>query len=104
MKTLTATLALGVWALSFTLVEAQQYRACGQRDAIVARLSEKYGEARQSVGLGADNSVIEVFASEETGSWTITATFATGLTCVVATGQHFETLAETVPAKSEKDA
>ena len=104
MKTLTATLTLVGWAFTFHAADAQQARACGKRDAVISRLAEKYGESRQSIGIGIDNSVVEVFASEETGSWTITATFATGLTCLVATGQSFETLSENLPAKSEKDA
>ncbi|MDV7145197.1 hypothetical protein R3X27_21145 [Tropicimonas sp. TH_r6] len=103
MKSLTAILALG-WVLSAPAVEAQQQRSCGQRDPIVERLAEKYGESRQSIGLGADNSLLEVYASPDTGSWTILVTYASGLSCLMATGQNFETMAETLPTKSEKDA
>jgi hypothetical protein len=31
-------------------------------------LTSKYGEARQSIGIGANNSVVETFSSQETGS------------------------------------
>jgi hypothetical protein len=55
------------------------------------------------MGLGANNAVVEVFASEETGTWTITVTMPSGLTCLVASGQSFETLAEALPTK-KKDA
>ncbi len=50
------------------------------------------------MGLGANNSVIEVFASDESGSWTITVTTPNGVTCLVASGQAYETLAEALPA------
>lgn len=71
---------------------------CAQRDKVVDRLASKYGESRQSVGLGANNTMIEVFASDETGTWTITATNARGITCLLASGQAFEALAEALPA------
>ena len=35
--------------------------------------------------------VIEVFASEETGSWTILLTSPQGLTCLMAAGEAYET-------------
>ena len=40
---------------------------------------------------------MEVFASPETGTWTITVTTAAGMTCLVASGQAFEELAESLP-------
>jgi len=68
-------------------------QACAERDRIVARLAERFGETRQAVGLGANNAVVEVFAASETGTWTITVTLPGGLTCLVASGQAFENLA-----------
>lgn len=97
MGALAAAAALNTIAAG--AVEAQQQRNCGPRDIVVTRLAEGYGETRQSMGLGANNAVIEVFASEETGSWTITVTTPNGLTCLVASGQAFEALAEALPAK-----
>ncbi|WP_413463814.1 hypothetical protein [Alloyangia pacifica] len=78
-------------------------QTCGPRDIVVARLAETYGESRQSIGLGSNNAVMEVFASDETGTWTITVTSTSGVTCLVASGLAFETLAETLPPK-ESDA
>lgn len=70
---------------------------CAPRDAVVERLATGYGETRQSVGLGSNNAIVEVFASEETGSWTITVTAPGGLTCLVASGQAFEAVSESLP-------
>ncbi len=78
---------------------AQQTRNCGPREIVVNRLADGYGETRQSMGLGANNAVIEVFASDESGTWTITVTTPNGMTCLVASGQAFEELAEALPAK-----
>lgn len=82
---------------STTDLAAQGARNCAPREAVVARLVEGYGETRQSIGLGSDNVLVEVFASGETGSWTITVTTPDGVTCLVAAGQAFETLAEALP-------
>ncbi len=89
--------------LAAEATNAQAQRHCAPRDTVVERLAQGYGETRQSVGLGRDNSLVEVYASEESGSWTITVTLPTGVTCLVASGQSFETLAETQPI-SGKDA
>lgn len=82
---------------------AQARNACAPRDIVLNRLATTYGETRQSIGLGANNQMVEVFASAETGSWTITVTRPGGITCLVASGQAFEVLAESLP-KPEKDA
>ncbi len=78
---------------------AQSGANCAPREMVVDRLATKYGETRQSMGLGANNAVVEVFASDSSGSWTITVTSANGLTCLVASGQAFEELAEVLPAE-----
>ncbi len=94
---LSAGLLLG--AASF--VEAQNLQHCAPRNQVVDRLATKYGETRQSMGLGSNNAVMEVFASVESGSWTITVTMANGVTCLVASGQAFEELAEALPPKGD---
>ncbi len=65
---------------------------CAPREKVVDHLSSKYGETRQSMGLAHthQNSVIEVFASSETGTWTITLTSPHGITCLVASGTAFD--------------
>ncbi|MEM1430792.1 MAG: hypothetical protein AAGG09_15160 [Pseudomonadota bacterium] len=95
-----AFLVFGFAILAAAGVEAQTARNCGERDTIVQRLADGYGESRQSIGLGANNSVMEVYASQETGTWTITVTMPNGVMCLVASGQAYETLAEDLePAK-----
>jgi len=66
---------------------------CAMREHVIARLATAYGETRQSIGLGANNQVVEVFASVETGTWTITVTSPNGLTCLVASGRAYEAVA-----------
>ncbi len=92
---------LGLIALTASAAMAQNSRNCAPRAAVVDRLATGYGETRQSMGLGANNAVVEVFASNETGTWTITVTTPNGLTCLVASGQAFEELAEESPEQGD---
>ncbi|MFZ7092041.1 hypothetical protein [Primorskyibacter sp. 2E233] len=94
-------LSAGVLLAAATMVKAQSAQNCAPRDLVVTRLADKYGETRQSMGLGSNNAMMEVFASVETGSWTITVTTAQGVTCLVASGQAFEELAEALPPKGD---
>lgn len=91
------TMGLSVMALAAQDVSAATNRNCAPRPMVLERLTNSYGETRQSIGLGANNSVVEMFASAESGSWTITVTMPDGMTCLVASGQSFETLAESLP-------
>ncbi|MEE2944310.1 MAG: hypothetical protein VX444_03965 [Pseudomonadota bacterium] len=89
--------------LAAEMTQAQTQRHCAPRETVVERLADSYGETRQSVGLGRDNALMEVYASVESGTWTITVTTPTGMTCLIASGQSFETFAEKLPL-SDKDA
>lgn len=86
-----------------TLPATAQPRNCAPRDVVVERLAERFGETRQSMGLGANNALVEIFASPTSGTWTITVTSAHGITCLVASGQAFEGLADALP-KAGSDA
>lgn len=100
------TQKLFILSLGFAgLILATQAHAapqCGKRDMVVAQLTERFGETRRGMGIAANNSVMEMFASEASGSWTITVTMPDGVTCLVASGQGFETMAEELPAKGNK--
>ncbi len=83
-------LALSALLMLSPIAAYAQSQNCAPRDTVVSR----YGESRQAIGLGGNNQVVEIFASEETGTWTITVTTASGVTCLVASGQAYERLTE----------
>lgn len=89
-------LTLGLWIGAAALAGAAhaQEPICAERDSVVDRLAAEFGETRQAIGLASASQVVEVFASDETGSWTITVTRPDGMTCLVAAGQHYEELDE----------
>lgn len=85
---------VGLWLCLVWLATAVQAETmlCAERTAIVDRLAEVYGETRQAIGLASPREIVEVFASGETGSWTIIVTRPDGTTCLMAAGEHFETI------------
>lgn len=61
---------------------------CGPRDQVIERLTGHFGETRRAMALD-PRGILEIFASEETGSWTVTITTPEGLTCLIAAGEHW---------------
>lgn len=102
-----ARLALGggIAALLFaamvgpSLAQGTPSMICGQRDQVVGQLRARFGEQVRSIGLAGQTRIVEVFASDATGSWTITVTSVDGITCLMASGHHFETMAPTPPGE-----
>lgn len=70
---------------------------CAPRSIAVAGLAEKYGETPRMLGIGSGGVVVEVFASDETGTWTITVTRPDGFTCFLGAGQSFENIPAPAP-------
>lgn len=101
MRRLYLSALAAIVALFAVPTMAQNLQHCAPRGQVVARLADKYGESRQAVGLGSNNAVMEVFANIDGGSWTITVTMANGMTCLVASGQAYEALAEALPPKGD---
>ena len=78
-----------VFALATSSAMAQML--CGNHDDIVSKLANEYSETRVGIGLNDNGRVIELFASP-TGTWTILITPPKGLTCMVETGQSWESI------------
>jgi hypothetical protein len=78
-----------VAAASAAAAEGQP-RPCADRASIIERLEKRFGEVRQAMGLNRGNSVVEVFASAETGTWTILVTTPNGVSCMIASGELWE--------------
>ena len=85
-----AALLCAAQAVPSVAGQSQDRPHCASRDRVIEQLADRYGETRRSVGLGSDNTMVEVFASDRTGSWTITVTTPEGLTCLVASGQAYQ--------------
>jgi hypothetical protein len=96
---MTARMATWGAAIALTLAagvapaQTAHTMICGQREHVVATLTTRYGEQVRSMGLAPQNRIVEVYVSEETGSWTIVVTSADGTSCLMAAGEHYESFA-----------
>jgi len=63
--------------------------ACAPRAQMLAVLTDRLGEDRRAIGLAGPEAVMELFASDDSGTWTITVTLADGRTCLLARGSDF---------------
>ncbi|MGQ0675452.1 MAG: hypothetical protein ACT4N4_05115 [Rhodospirillales bacterium] len=68
---------------------AQAY--CAPRQAMVRFLDRTFGEIPVMHGISDIGALMEILASPD-GSWTILMTRPGGLSCVVATGQNWQSL------------
>jgi hypothetical protein len=64
--------------------------ACAARGEVVAKLAQRFGETLRSAGLQRADGLVEVYASEETGTWTILVTRPDGMSCLLAAGELWE--------------
>jgi len=90
---LMAVMVLGSTALGIQPAVAQTRMVCGDRGKIISHLESKYGETRRSIGLAQGQGIFEVYASDESGTWTIVLTKPSGRTCLMAAGEAFQALA-----------
>lgn len=68
---------------------AQSQAQCNMREAMVKQLSEQYGEKPAAVGQVDQQSLVEIFVSEN-GTWTILVTGTDGGSCVLAAGESWD--------------
>lgn len=89
IRTLATALVLGATAVTAAAAEPI---ACGSREEMTERLKRTFGEAQTGLGLVSAASVIEVWSSKETGTWTILMTDPEGQSCLVAAGEAWKSV------------
>ncbi|MBB5571635.1 MULTISPECIES: hypothetical protein [Rhizobium] len=70
---------------------SQAMLACAERGDIVAFLEAHYSEKLSAIGQLDPKNIIEIFAAES-GSWTMMITSISGRSCVILTGQNWESI------------
>ncbi|MDK4741984.1 hypothetical protein PH547_24165 [Rhizobium sp. CNPSo 3464] len=70
---------------------SQAMFACAERADMVAFLEAHYSEKLSAIGQLDPRNIIEVFAAES-GSWTMMITGVSGRSCVILTGQNWESI------------
>lgn len=79
-------------------VRAQGAPQCDTREAVVTLLADRYGEQPMAMGVAGGAAVMEVYANESTGTWTITMTLPEGLMCLMASGTDYAAMRGQLPA------
>lgn len=88
MKTLV--IAIPAFVIASTIAaSAQTITWCGPRTEVVRKVEHQFGETRRGMGLRGRGSVMELFTSEERGTWSLIRTYTNGESCVVAVGQDW---------------
>lgn len=82
---------LGVALIAFQPVPAGAQVACGDRAKMITHLGATFSEHPIAMGLTSSGAVIEVLTSPS-GTWTFLVTDPSGLTCMVASGESWESL------------
>lgn len=70
---------------------------CGPREQVLTVLAGKFGEGRIGAGITPNGNIVESWVNLETGTWSITVRDANGLMCLVASGDNWNMLMETIP-------
>jgi len=87
--------AVIVWGASQSIQPAagQGVRIpCSDEGQMAEYLAKKYSEVPVAIGLQANGSLLQVYASDEKGTWTIVNTTPGGRSCIVAVGERWESL------------
>lgn len=73
---------------------------CAERSTVIERLSGRYAENLTAGGLRSDqqgSTLVEIWSSRESGTFTLLITYPNGMSCVLAAGTDFF---EAFPAKT----
>lgn len=94
-RLISATLIFGAAALAPPAF-AQTLR-CMPRDALVEKLQTSYDERLIGGGLQNPTQLLEIWSSDKTGSFTVFITRPDGTSCLVSSGQNWNTVAGAEP-------
>jgi hypothetical protein len=76
--------------LALLALPAHAQQQCGPRAQLVAKLAEQFGETQRTMGYvgpaPAITAVMETYANDATGTWTILLAKPDGTACMIASG------------------
>ena len=88
---LKKAILLGLLVLPLSL-PAKAQNVCTARDQVLGHLNSNYSEAPVAMGLANNGGVIEVLSSGSGTTWTIIITMPSGVSCLLAAGESWESL------------
>jgi hypothetical protein len=75
---------------SASTAPAQVQNQCAARNEMIQQLDAQFSEKPAAIGQVDEQSVVEIFVSDQ-GTWTILVTGTDGGTCVLASGEGWDT-------------
>lgn len=72
--------------------------ACSTRANVLNHLSDNYAEAPVALGLAENGGVIELLTSGQGNTWTIIITMPDGTSCMLAAGEDWEQVSQSIAA------
>lgn len=94
MKACNVSKALMIGAAVILPGASMAQTNCAPRATIVERLASKYQETMIGGGLQNATTLLEIWTSETTGSFTVLMTRPDGTSCVVSSGQNWNSIIE----------
>lgn len=93
-------LALSLIAASALTASAAEVgpNGCSTRANVLSHLSSNYAEAPVAIGLAENGGVIELLTSGQGSTWTIIITMPDGTTCMLAAGEDWEQVSQSMAA------
>lgn len=91
LRVLGATL-LALALLLGVRTQASAQTVCATHAEVTKKLDKVYSEGPIGIGLASNGGVIEMFSTSDGSTWTIVMTMPDGKSCVMASGETWETL------------
>ena len=82
-------IAGAVFGMAAAAPPASAQTPCTDLATMIRTLQDRHGETHQATGLQGSVQLMEMWASEETGTWTILITKPDGKSCIVAAGKSW---------------
>lgn len=98
IRVLMAAVLAGLAAASAAPASTEAQTVCGRREAVVKMLADKFSEQRHGGGTSGQSALIEVYISPS-GTWTILASGASGISCIVAAGDAWNDFARKIEGR-----
>lgn len=68
--------------------------SCDDSARLSHRLTQVMGAERQGMGLRDPETMLEVWVTRRNGDWMIVQNYANGTSCIIAMGDHWESVAD----------
>jgi len=99
LRVFTFVLAVLLAGSVATLTGSDPVRAqgavCDKRKDVMSHLARKYSELPVALGVANNGGLVELLTTEKGTTWTLIITLPNGLTCLLAAGESWESMAKT---------